>query len=67
MTMDRTRRTDLKLYQSRFKLDFRKNVFMDMAIRHWKGLPRAVVESLSLEVFNRQVDTALRDTVMISQ
>ena len=40
---------------------------MDTVIRHWKGLPRAVVESLSLEVFKRQVDTALRDTVMISQ
>ena len=30
---------------------------------HWKRLPRVVVESLSLEVFEKHVDMAFQDMV----
>jgi len=32
-------------------------------VRQWHRLPRAVVESLSLEVFKKHVDVALRGMV----
>ena len=32
-------------------------------VRQWHRLPRKVVESLSLEVFNNREDVALRDVV----
>ena len=44
-------------------MDIRKNVFPERVVRPWLRLPRAVVESPSLEGFKNRVDVALRDMV----
>lgn len=35
-------------------------------MRYWNGLPRAVVESLSLEAFKKRVNVALSEVVWSS-
>jgi len=44
-------------------LDIGNKFFTEMVIKHWPRLPRAVVESPSLEGFQNRVDVALGDMV----
>ena len=44
-------------------MDIREDFLTETVTKHWSRLPREVVESPSLEVFERRVDVVLRDIV----
>jgi len=50
-----------KLHQGRFKLDIRKHFITKRVIKHWKRLPRGVVDAPSLSVFKRHLGNALNN------
>ena len=51
------------MHQRKFRLDIRKDFLSEGMVLHWHRLPREVVQSPSLEVFQSPVDVALRDVV----
>jgi len=59
----RTGANGLKLHQSCFGLDIRKNVFTERVVRHWNRLPKEAGLPPFLEVFKRCVDMAFRSMV----
>ncbi|KGL98675.1 hypothetical protein N301_02560, partial [Charadrius vociferus] len=50
-----------KLHQGRFRLDIRKHFFTMRVVKHYKRLPREVVDVLSLSVFKRHLDNTLNN------
>lgn len=49
----------VKVHQGRFKSDIRMNFSIERMIRHWNGLPREVMELLSLQLFKERLGMAL--------
>ncbi|KFW73749.1 hypothetical protein AS28_13393, partial [Pygoscelis adeliae] len=52
-----------KLKGGRFRLDIRKKFFTMRVVRHWKRLPREVVDAPSLEAFKVRLDGALSNLI----
>ncbi|GAB0204727.1 hypothetical protein GRJ2_002938300 [Grus japonensis] len=60
---DRTRGNGLKVKEGRFRLDIRKKFFTVRVVRHWKRLPREVVDAPCPEMFKASLDVALGNLV----
>jgi len=56
-----TRGNGLKFCQGKFSLVIRNHFFTERAVKQW--LPRKVLESPALEVFNNLLDVVLREMI----
>ena len=56
---DRTRGNSLKLKEGRFRLDIMKMFFTVRVVKHWRRLPREVVDAPSLQILRVRLDGAL--------
>ncbi|RMC10000.1 hypothetical protein DUI87_12791 [Hirundo rustica rustica] len=58
---NRARGNGQRLMYRKFHLNARKSFFPVLVTEHWNMLPREVVESLALQIFNNCLDAVLRD------
>ncbi|KAK4815720.1 hypothetical protein QYF61_006758 [Mycteria americana] len=62
---DRTRGYGFKLKEGRFILDIRKKLFTMRVVKHWKRLPREVVDAPSLETLKVRLGRALSNLIQL--
>ena len=60
---DRARSNGFKPRKGRVRLDRRKKFFTMRVVKHWRRLPREVVEAPSLEIFKARLDRAVSNLV----
>ncbi|KFR02778.1 hypothetical protein Y956_06365 [Nipponia nippon] len=59
----KTKGNGFKLKEGKFRLGVRKKFFTQREVRHWKRLPREVMDAPSLAVFKARLDGALGNLV----
>ena len=57
------RRNGFKLNEGRCKLGIREKCFTVRVVRHWKRLPREVVDASSLEVLKARLNGTLSNQI----
>lgn len=62
-TREDTRGNGLKLCQVRYRLGFRKSLFIKRVNKHWNRLSWEMVELVPLEAFKNCVDVAFSDGI----
>lgn len=60
---DKIRSNSFKPEKSGFSLDIGKKLFSIGMVRHWKGLPKEVVNASHLEVFKTTMDEAFSNLI----